>query len=396
MADLIGPRGGMILTGADILLPDPDGLLPCRRVSGLSLAIREGKVAWVGPPQAGAGPVHELTGGVLAAGFVDVQVNGGGGLLLNDSPTAATVATMAEAHRAFGTTALLPTLITDDLATTGAAIAAVLEAIAAGCAGIAGIHLEGPVLGPKRPGVHRPDLFRPLDQDMIDLLASFKQAAPDHACLVTLAPESAPQGAIAALVRRGVKVALGHSDAPFELVRRAIAEGASGFTHLFNAMSPLASREPGMVGAALEDTAAFAGLIMDGAHVHPASARVALKAMGAGRLALVTDAMSAVGTTLDRFDLYGTTVMVRGESCWTPDGVLAGSNLDMMGAVRNAVTLMGVPLETASAMASDTPARWVGVHHRHGSLAVGRNADIVWITDQLKVGGVWQNGTRFV
>lgn len=386
----------MILTGADILVPDPGGPLPFKRVAGLSLAIEDGRIAGIAPRQAGAGPVVELTGGVLAAGFVDVQVNGGGGVLLNDSPNAAAVARMSEAHRAFGTTAMLPTLITDDIATTRAAIAAVLEAIGAGVPGVAGIHLEGPVLGPKRPGVHRPDLFRQLDQEMIDLLASFKQVAPDYACLVTLAPESAPQGAIAALVRRGVRVALGHSDAPFELVRRALAEGASGFTHLFNAMSPLASREPGMVGAALEDPAAFAGLIMDGAHVHPASARVALKAIGAGRLALVTDAMSAVGTSLDRFDLYGTTVMVRGESCWTPDGVLAGSNLDMMGAVRNAVTLMGVPLETACAMAADTPARWVGIEGRHGSLAAGRAADIVWMDDRLRVAGVWQGGNRVV
>ena len=387
----------MILTGADLLLPDPGGPLPCRRVAGLALEVTDGRISRIGPPDPGAaGPVIELAGGVLAAGFVDVQVNGGGGVLLNDSPTPAGVATMAQAHRAFGTTALLPTLITDDIATTRAAIAAVLAALAAGVPGVAGIHLEGPVLGPKRPGVHRPDLFRTLDQEMVDLLASFRQAAPDHACLVTIAPESAPQGAIAALVRRGVKVALGHSDAPFELVRRAIAEGASGFTHLFNAMSPLASREPGMVGAALEDPRAFAGLIMDGAHVHPASARVALKAMGAGRLALVTDAMSAVGTTLDRFDLYGTTVMVRGESCWTPDGVLAGSNLDMMGAVRNAVTLMGVPLETACAMASDTPARWAGIDRRHGTLAADRAADLVWITDRLQVAGVWQAGMRVV
>lgn len=386
----------MILKGADIVLPDPCGPSPCRRVAGLALEIADGRISRIGPPQPGGGPVIELAGGVLAPGYVDVQVNGGGGVLLNDSPTAAAVASMAAAHRAFGTTALLPTLITDDVATTRAAIAAVLEAVAAGVPGVAGIHLEGPVLGPKRPGVHRAGLFRALDQEMVDLLASFKLAAPEHACLVTLAPESAPQGAIAALVRRGVKVALGHSDAPFELVRRAIAEGASGFTHLFNAMSPLASREPGMVGAALEDPGAFAGLIMDGAHVHPASARVALKAMGAGRLALVTDAMSAVGTALDRFDLYGTTVMVRGESCWTPDGVLAGSNLDMMGAVRNAVTLMGVPLETACAMAADTPARWVGIDGRHGTIAAERAADLVWITDRLQVAGVWQAGVRVV
>lgn len=386
----------MILTGADIVLPDPGGPWPCRRVAGLALEVADGRIRRIGPPEPGAGPVVELAGGVLAAGYVDVQVNGGGGVLLNDSPSAAAVASMAMAHRAFGTTALLPTLITDDIATTRAAIAAVLEALAAGVPGVAGIHLEGPVLGPKRPGVHRASLFRTLDQEMVDLLASFKQAAPEHACLVTLAPESAPQGAIAALVRRGVKVALGHSDAPFELVRRAIAEGASGFTHLFNAMSPMASREPGMVGAALEDPGAFAGLIMDGAHVHPASARVALKAMGAGRLALVTDAMSAVGTTLDRFDLYGTTVMVRGESCWTPDGVLAGSNLDMMGAVRNAVTLMGVPLETACAMAADTPARWVGIDGRHGTIATERAADLVWINDRLQMAGVWQAGVRVV
>jgi N-acetylglucosamine-6-phosphate deacetylase len=382
----------MILTGPDLVVPDPAAPAGSRfvRRPGLAIALDGGTITWIGPRDAADGPLTELEGGLLVPGFVDVQVNGGGGVLLNDAPSAATVRTMAEAHRRFGTTALLPTLITDNLDITRAAIAAVQDALNQRVPGVIGVHLEGPVLGPQRPGVHRAQLFRQLDQEMVDLLSSLRGGIT----VVTVAPESAPRGAIAALVRRGVKVCLGHTGADFETTRRALAEGATGFTHLFNAMSPLTSREPGAVGAALEDPRAVSGLIMDGAHVHPASARVALKAVGPARIMLVTDAMSAVGSDLARFDLYGTDVVVRGESCWTPDGVLAGSNLSMQGAVRNAVQLMGVDVATASQMASASPAGFLGLSRQMGTLAPGPAADLVWLDGQLTVQGVWQGGVR--
>lgn len=378
----------MILTGADLIVPDHGRFV---RRGGLAVHVEGGRILRLLPTQEAPGGAVQLEGGLLGPGFVDVQVNGGGGLLLNDLPAVDTIRTMALAHRRFGTTTLLPTLITDNLDVTRAAIGAVRDAMDAGVPGIAGIHLEGPVLGPDRPGVHRKALFRPLDQDMVELLSSLGRGVT----VVTVAPESAPRGAIAALVRRGVKVCLGHTGADFETTRRALAEGAGGFTHLFNAMSPLTSREPGAVGAALEDPAAVSGLIMDGAHVHPASARVALRAVGADRLMLVTDAMSAVGSGLTRFDLYGTPVVVQGESCWTPDGVLAGSNLSMEGAVRNAVQLMGVDAATAMQMASRTPARFLGLG-TVGVIEPGAAADLVWLDERLSVRGVWQGGDRVV
>jgi N-acetylglucosamine-6-phosphate deacetylase len=234
--------------------------------------------------------VETVTGGMLMPGFIDTQVNGGGGVLFNDAPTVETLATMAAAHRRFGTTALLPTLISDDLDKVGAAIAAVDAAIEAGVPGIIGIHLEGPFLNAGKKGIHDAGKFRVLDAAAIELLSSLKHGKT----LVTLAPELAPEGAIQSLTDRGVIVAAGHTLATFADIERAQQEGLRGVTHLFNAMSPMEGRNPGVVGAALSSDL-YAGIIVDGHHVHPASLRAAYAAKGADRLMLVTDAMSTVG-----------------------------------------------------------------------------------------------------
>jgi N-acetylglucosamine-6-phosphate deacetylase len=218
---------------------------------------------------------RELDGDLLP-GFIDLQVNGGGGVLFNDQPTVAGIAAIAEAHRRFGTTGLLPTLISDELDAIARAIAAVDAAIEAGVPGVIGIHIEGPFLNPARKGIHDPSKFRTLDNEAIELLSSSRRGRT----LVTLAPELAPPGAIRALTERGVVVAAGHSEASYEEVRAAIGEGLTGFTHLFNAMSQLGSRAPGVVGAALDDRTSWCGLIADGIHVHPASMRIALVRSG--------------------------------------------------------------------------------------------------------------------
>jgi N-acetylglucosamine-6-phosphate deacetylase len=329
---------------------------------------------------------HELDGDLLP-GFIDLQVNGGGGVLFNDDPTVEGVAAIARAHRRFGTTGLLPTLISDDLDVIAAAIAAVDAAIAAGVPGILGIHVEGPFLNPAKKGIHDEAKFRRLDDAAIDLLASLKHGRT----LVTLAPELAPAGAIRTLTQRGVIVAAGHTDASYEQVRAALDEGLAGFTHLFNAMTQFGSRAPGVVGAALEDRASWCGLIVDGHHVHPASLRVALAAKGPDALLLVTDAMPNIGSDLRSFELGGRRILAEGGRLTGPDGTLAGADLDIAQAVRNAERLMGVDFATAVRMASANPARALRLPDR-GEIRPGFCADLVLMNDRREATATWIEG----
>ncbi len=326
--------------------------------------------------------------GDLVPGFIDLQVNGGGGILFNDHPTVEGIKAIGEAHRRFGTTGFLPTLISDDLDTVARAIRAVDDAIERGIAGVLGIHVEGPFLNQARKGIHDAAKFRILDEQAVDLLSSLRHGRT----LVTLAPELAPPGAIRALVDRGVVVAAGHTAATYEDVRAAFAEGLSGFTHLFNAMTQLGSREPGAVGAALEHRPSWCGLIVDGHHVHPASLRVALAAKGAEKLVLVTDAMPPVGSDQSEFRLGGQLIRCDGDRCTSADGTLAGSNLDMAAAVRNAVRLMGVDLATAVRMASEVPASVMGFAGERGSIRAGLRADLVLVDGKGEVIETWISG----
>ena len=285
--------------------------------------------------------VHDLpTGAWLAPGFIDVQVNGGGDVLFNDQPTPAGIAAITAAHRRFGTTGLLPTLISDTPEKMRAARDAVSEAMRSNPS-VLGIHFEGPFLSADRPGAHDPRMIRrPEPRDLEWLTGS-----PDGAVVVTLAPEVVPAGFIAALAQAGVKVSLGHSMASYVQTRAALAEGLTGFTHLFNAMRPLASREPGPIAAALESENCWFGMIVDGVHVDPVMLRLALR--GKARAMLVTDAMPPVGGRRDTFMLGGHAVTAAGACCTRADGTLAGTALDMATAVRNSVNLLGMPLAQA-------------------------------------------------
>ena len=332
-------------------------------------------------------PQRELDGDLIP-GFIDLQVNGGGGVLFNDHPTVDGIAAIGEAHRPFGTTGFLPTLISDDLENAERAIRAVDAAIERGIPGVLGIHIEGPFLNPARKGIHDASKFRILDEQALSLLASLRHGR----VLVTLAPELAPPGAIRALVDRGVVVAAGHTAATYDDVQRAFAEGLSGFTHLFNAMTQLGSREPGAVGAALENRASWCGLIVDGHHVHPAALRIALATKGAERLALVTDAMPTLGSDQESFQLAGQLIECDGDRCMAADGTLAGSNLDMAAAVRNAVRLMGVDVATAVRMASEVPAAIMGLATERGSIRAGMQADLVLVDSGNKVVETWISG----
>jgi N-acetylglucosamine-6-phosphate deacetylase len=316
-------------------------------------------------------PVHDLPAGAwLAPGFIDVQVNGGGDVLFNDEPTVAGIAAIAAAHRRFGTTGLLPTLISDTPEKMRAAREAVAQAMRSNPS-VLGIHFEGPFLSPERPGVHDVRMIRRPEPGDIDLLTGSR----DGVALVTLAPEVVPPGFIATLARAGTKVSLGHSMATYAESRAALAEGLTGFTHLFNAMRPLASREPGPIAAALECEDCWFGMIADGVHVDPAMLRLALR--GKARPMLATDAMPPVGGRRDTFMLGGHAIKAGPACCTRADGTLAGTALDMATAVRNAVRLLQMPLTEALRAASAEPARFLGLAHRLGHLAPGCRADMV-------------------
>jgi len=332
----------------------------------------------------------DLGGGWLLPGFIDAQVNGGGGVLFNNRPDVATLRTLAQAHRRFGTTGLLPTLISDDVQVMRAAIAATRQAISEGVPGVLGIHLEGPYIAPARKGTHDPAKFRVPDAAEIALAASLDNGVT----LLTLAPERVPLESIRALVERGVVVAAGHTAASYEEARAGLEAGIRGFTHLYNAMSPLTGREPGAVGAALEDRDSWVGVIADGVHVHPASLRVALAAKPRGKVMLVTDAMPPVGADDPSYELYGEVITAVDGVVRNAAGSLAGSALDMATAVRNSVQLLGVPLAEAARMASTYPAQFLNLDDRYGHIAEGHHADLVLLDDDLQVRSTWIAGQR--
>ena len=372
------------LANARVLLDD--GLR-----DGFAVLVEGGDIAAVvrdDDPRLRDADVRDLGGGTLLPGFIDAQVNGGGGVLFNNAPTVEAIATIARAHRRFGTTGLLPTLISDDLDVMRVAIAAVREAIASGVPGVLGIHLEGPYLAPARKGTHDAGKFRVPDAAEIELATSLDNGAT----LLTLAPEQVPDEAVRAFAARGAIVAAGHTAASYAQARAGIASGVRGFTHLYNAMSPLQGREPGAVGAALEDDGCWCGVIADGVHVHPASLRVALAAKPRGKVFLVTDAMPMVGADDPSFDLYGETITAVDGVVRNAAGALAGSALDMASAVRNCVRRLDLPLEEAARMASTYPADLLGLAATHGRIAPGYRADLVALDDDLQVVGTWIGG----
>lgn len=342
-------------------------------------------------PQLGSADEQvDLGGGFLLPGFIDAQVNGGGGVLFNNTPDVESLRTLASAHRRFGTTGLLPTLISDDVEVMRTAIAATREAIEAGVPGVLGIHLEGPYIAPARKGTHNPDKFRVPDADEIAMAASLDKGVT----LLTLAPERVPLESIRALVERGVIVAAGHTAASYEEAKAGLDAGIRGFTHLYNAMSPLTGREPGAVGAALEDRDSWVGIIADGVHVHPASLRVALAAKPRGKVMLVTDAMPPVGADDPSYELYGEVITAVDGVVRNAAGSLAGSALDMATAVRNAVQQLGLPLEEAARMAARYPAQFLNLDDRLGEIAEGYQADLVLLDDALQVRATWIAGQR--
>ncbi|RVC79825.1 N-acetylglucosamine-6-phosphate deacetylase [Mesorhizobium sp. M4A.F.Ca.ET.022.05.2.1] len=335
----------------------------------------------------------ETGGGLLAPGFVDLQVNGGGGVMLNDHPDVASIETICRAHAPFGTTALLPTLITDTPAITAAAVAAGAAAARQKVPGFLGLHLEGPHLSVARKGAHDAALIRPMtDVDQAALIAARKEFP---VLLTTVAPESVEPARVTALAKAGLIVSLGHSDTTYVTASAFAAAGATVVTHLFNAMSQIGNREPGLAGAAIATGGLSAGIIADGIHVDPATIAIALRAKkGPGKIVLVTDAMATIGTDMTSFTLNGRTIYRKDGSLRLADGTLAGADLDMISAVRFMHRGVGLELGEALRMASLYPAEAIGQAHRLGRFANGTAADIVALSEDLDVKSVWIGGKK--
>ena len=372
----------LALTGARIF----DGE---RIVDDAAVLVEDGRIAGVVAAAAvPAGAERRPCRGLIAPGFIDCQVNGGGGVLFNDSPTVEAIAAIGAAHRRFGTTGFLPTFISDEPGRMGEAVAAAAAAIAAGVPGVLGIHLEGPFINPARPGVHAERFIRPIDEADVAMIAGFRAGR----IVVTLAPEVVPAATIARLVAAGAVVAAGHTLADAATVAAARAAGLTGFTHLYNAMPPLAARAPGPVGAALADPEAWASLIVDLRHVAAESLKVAIAARGWQRTLLVTDAMPPVGTDQRRFTLQGRIIARRDGRLTADDGTLAGADLDMATAVGNAVRHLGLPLTAALHMAAGAPAAFLGLDHDLGRIAAGYRANLVLLDDNPTVQETWIDG----
>lgn len=352
---------------------------------GAALVVADGLVEGIVPERdVDAAERVVLGGGVLAPGFIDLQVNGGGGAQFDLDPTVESIRTICSTFSRYGTTACLPTLVTSPPDVTRTALAAGAEAARQEVDGFLGLHLEGPHLSIARKGAHDPALIRPMDPDDLTTLTGARRDLPN--LLTTVAAETVTPEQIAQLAAAGIVVSVGHSDAGYDAVRAAVEAGATLVTHLFNAQSQLGNRDPGVVGAALATASVHAGLIADGIHVHPESIGIALRAKrGPGRIFLITDAMSVTGTDATSFELTGRTVYRKDGALRLGDGTLAGADLTMIDAVRYTYHTLGLPLEEALRMAALYPAEALGVANERGRLATGLRADLVHLGNELNV-----------
>jgi len=348
-------------------------------LDGAEIRVEQGRIASIGPLSDASGAV-DLAGGWVLPGFIDTQVNGGGGVLFNDVTSVEGIAAIGAAHARFGTTGFLPTLISEDVDGIAAALDATDAAIDAGVPGVLGVHIEGPVLNPARNGIHDATKFRRLDRTLISLLTKPRSGR----VLLTVAPERVDLADIRTLAKAGVIVSAGHTEATFEQAEAAFDAGVSGVTHLFNAMPPIYQRAPGIVGATLDDPRPWSGLIVDRVHVAAPVLRMALKLRPFDKLMLVTDAMPSVGSNHKSFNLHGRKIDVADGRCVYTDGTLAGSDLDMATAVSNCVADLGLTPDRVALLASTNPAAFLGLSNERGALAPGLRADWVVLDAELR------------
>ncbi len=351
-----------------------------------TVSIENGTILSIGE----AHDIDKCLSGLLVPGFIDVQVNGGGGCLFNEAPCVESIKTIGRAHFTYGTTGWLPTLVTDSFDKMVLAADAVAASRKQNAAGVLGVHFEGPCLSVARKGVHSENHIRRLSHQEMDVL----QRNDLGKVVVTVAPENISPSQIETLVKDGVIVSLGHSNATFEQTSLALQAGATGFTHLFNAMSQLTPREPGLVGAALSDENSFAGVIVDGVHVHYETLKLAMKLKT--NLMLVTDAMPPVGSDKESFEFFGQSILRKNNTLTDNSGRLAGSVLDMITAVNNCVEFLELSLFDAINFASRNPASFLGLKDKYGGLAIGMKASMILLDKDNKVSASWIDGEKVI
>ncbi|OPY60403.1 MAG: N-acetylglucosamine-6-phosphate deacetylase [Pelotomaculum sp. PtaU1.Bin065] len=330
-----------------------------------------------------------LNGLSVAPGFIDIQINGGGGRLFNEEPSVSTISTICKAHKRFGTTNFLPVLLSDSREKMISAVEAVQYCLDKKLHGVLGLHLEGPYINEKKAGVHNKNYIRDLNAEELNEL--IKAAEAKALKLLTVAPEVVRPDYLKMLADAGVLLSAGHSDITYGDAVKCFENGITCVTHLFNAMSQLNSREPGLVGAALQAENVWAGIIADGLHVHYATIDIVKRIKGR-KLFLITDAMPPVGKACRNFMLGEYAVECRDGKCATEDGILAGSALDMATAVRNCVKEIAIPIEEALRMASTYAAEFLGMGLELGKIKSGYDANIVIFDDKMEVKGVIING----
>lgn len=363
-----------------------------RTLTGYAVVIDKDQVLSVTPEDQLPANIDKIAvaGGTLCPGFIDVQVNGGGGVLLNNAPTVDSLKQMVQGHRQFGTTGMMPTMISDTADVVKQGVQAVETAISEGVDVILGIHVEGPFFNPARRGAHLEAHIRTIEDDDV----TWPSMLPSGKFIYTIAPEMTTPERITQLLQTGAKVSIGHTGANYDDVKTALDLGVDGFTHLFNAMTPMQGREPGVVGAAIESQEAWVGIIVDGYHVHPASLKSAIAAKPVGKAVLVTDAMATIGAEEKSFQIYDETIYEKEGKLVNAEGNLAGSAISMIDAVKNATTMLDLSLEEAIRMASLYPAQYLGLGDQYGLLKSGYKANMVHFDDEFNVTSTWVSGQQ--
>ena len=331
----------------------------------------------------------ELDQGILAPGFIDLQVNGGGGVLFNNSPNKESLNTIIKAHQFFGTTSVMPTVISDSLEVLEQCIKTVTEEIKNNSS-LLGIHIEGPFFNTKYRGVHQKQYISTINSDYLNLFESLK----GFPVMLTLAPECISSQQLKHLTSLGIKTLAGHSDATYDELDDAIKNGLDGFTHLFNAMGQISAREPGVVGSALHFENTFASIIVDLHHVHPSLIQLAYQLKPTGKLFFISDSMATINHGKPSFELYDEVVNESDGRLVNSEGKLAGSSITQIDAVKNAYQKCNIPLNQALAMASRYPAEYLGIENHLGSLKPGYRADLVHFDSNFKVHNVWVSGKQ--
>ena len=366
-----------------------------KRHLNAALIIKNSKVVEIIPEEK-VDPKTEqivLAGGLLTPGFVDLQVNGGGGVLFNDNPSLENLKTICEAHAKLGSTSIMPTLISDSPEVKKRAISTITDALDKQVNGLVGLHLEGPHLALARKGAHEERFIRPMNE--FDCLELESLANKISKLMLTIAPEAVSLKQITRLSNAGAIISLGHTDCTFNQAAEAVEAGATCATHLFNAMSPFGSREPGLVGAVLDSGKLFSGIIADGFHVNKTSINLALRAKKApGALFLVSDSMSTVGSDQKHFFLNDRLITRSQGKLILEDGTLAGADISLSDAVRYMVNEVGVFQDDAIRMASLIPAKVLGLESEIGCLLPDTQADFLWMKNDLEIEKVWVGGNE--